>query len=291
MKAYIFPGQGSQFSGMGQDLYDSSSLARQMFEEANAILGFRITDIMFGGSADDLRRTDVTQPAVFIHSVIAERVAESEGASRPDMVAGHSLGEYSALAVSGVLSFSDAIRLVHARALAMQQACETQQGTMAAVLRMEDEVVKQTCEEIDDIVVAANFNCPGQVVISGTITGIEKAKKALEEKGGKRIITLSVGGAFHSPLMQPAAQMLEKAIMQTQFNTPACPIFQNVSATAQTDPEIIKRNLVAQLTAPVRWTETINNMIEEGATSFREFGPGDVLKGLVRKINAEIEVE
>ncbi len=291
MIAYVFPGQGAQFVGMGKDLYDSSHLAKEMFEQANNILGFRITDIMFNGTDEELRQTRVTQPAVFIHSVIAATIAMQDTTySKPNYVAGHSLGEYSALVVCGALSFEDGLRLVSKRAEAMQHACELRPSTMAAVLNLPDNVVDETCFSIkDDIVVAANFNCPGQVVISGTTEGIDKACVLLKEKGAKRTLKLNVSGAFHSPLMQPAAEELQQAILQTTFHTPTCPIYQNVNAYPQIDAENIKRNLVAQLTAPVRWTQTIRNMINDGATSFHEFGPGDVLKGLIRKIapNAE----
>ncbi len=287
MIAYVFPGQGAQYVGMGKELYESSPLAKELFEQANEILGFRITDIMFDGTEEELRQTRVTQPAVFLHSVISAKVNAKEP---PTAVAGHSLGEYSALVSCGALSFEDGLRLVSKRAEAMQRACELRPSTMAAVLNLPDEVVDETCFSIkDDIVVAANFNCPGQVVISGTIEGIDKACVLLKEKGAKRALKLNVSGAFHSPLMQPAAEELQQAILETTFHTPTCPIYQNVNAYPQTDPEDIKRNLVAQLTAPVRWTQTVRNMINDGATSFCEFGPGDVLKGLIRKINPEVE--
>ncbi|MCQ2335008.1 MAG: ACP S-malonyltransferase [Paludibacteraceae bacterium] len=292
MIAYVFPGQGAQYTGMGKELYDSSPLAKQLFEKANEILGFRITDLMFFGEEEDLRQTKVTQPAVFLHSVISEMVAEEQGVAIPDMVAGHSLGEYSALAVSGALHFEDALRLVQLRANAMQMACEKCAGTMAAVLRSEDELVETTCDEIHDhVVVAANFNCPGQVVISGSVEGVEAAKEALQAKGVRRIIGLNVGGAFHSPLMQPAAEELERAILATPFYAPKCPVYQNVNAYPQTDPAHIQRNLVAQLTAPVRWTQTVKNMITDGADTFREFGPGEVLSGLIRKINPDVTIQ
>ncbi len=287
MKAYVFPGQGAQYVGMGKDLYESSPLAKELFEQANEILGFRITDIMFDGTEEELRQTRVTQPAVFLHSVISAKVNATD---QPDMVAGHSLGEYSALVVCGALSFEDGLRLVSKRAEAMQRACELQPSTMAAVLGLTDNEVDEICYGItDQIVVAANFNCPGQVVISGSIEGIDKACKLLKEHGAKRALKLNVSGAFHSPLMQPAAIDLQEAIIATTFHAPTCPIYQNVNAYPQTDPAEIKRNLVAQLTAPVRWTQTVRNMINDGATAFQEFGPGDVLKGLIRKINPEVE--
>jgi len=287
MKSFIFPGQGSQYIGMGKDLYDNHSVARDLFEHANELLGFRITDIMFGGTDEELRATRVTQPAVFLHSVAAFMVNTVE---QPDMVAGHSLGEFSALVACGALAFDDALLLVRARAEAMQRACELQPGTMAAVLALPDEKVEQICQGIDDIVVAANFNCPGQVVISGTESGIDAAVPVLKEAGARRALKLAVGGAFHSPLMQPAADDLGKAIEATTFHQPICPIYQNVCATPQTDPEAIRRNLLAQLTSPVRWTQSVNQMIADGATEFYEFGPGDVLKNLIRKINPEVTI-
>ena len=290
MKAYVFPGQGAQFVGMGKDLYESSPLARDLFEKANDILGFRITDLMFEGTDEDLRQTKVTQPAVFLHSVISCLVVMENGESMPDRVAGHSLGEYSALVVAGALGFEDGLRLVSIRANAMQKACEMQESTMAAVLRTEDEVVEEVCKSItDDVVVAANFNCPGQIVISGTVTGVEKAMAALTERGVKRMVLLKVSGAFHSPLMQPAAEELEKGILAAKFKQPKCPIYQNVNALPQTDPQEIRRNLIAQLTSPVRWTQTVKNMVADGTTQFVEFGPGKVLTGLIHKIDSEVE--
>lgn len=286
MKAYVFPGQGAQFVGMGKDLYESSALAKEMFEKANEILGFRITDMMFDGEAEDLKQTKVTQPAVFLHSVISALV----NGETPDMVAGHSLGEFSALVVSGALSFEDGLKLVSARAQAMQKACEMQESTMAAIIAMPDEAVEEVCDSIKgEVVVCANYNCPGQIVISGSVPGIEKACELLKEKGAKRALRLQVGGAFHSPLMMPAQEELQAAIMATEFNAPKCPVYQNVNAYPQTDPEQIKQNLVAQLTAPVRWTQTVKNMVADGATSFQEFGPGNVLKGLIMKIDKTVE--
>lgn len=287
MKAYVFPGQGAQFTGMGKDLYDNSPVAKQLFEKANSLLGFRITDIMFEGDSEALRQTKVTQPAVFLHSVISYLVNAQD---TPDMVAGHSLGEFSALVACGALSFEDTLLLVSKRAMAMQRACEMQESTMAAVIALPDEKVEEVCASItDDVVVAANYNCPGQVVISGTVSGIEKACEKMKEAGAKRALRLQVGGAFHSPLMQPAADELGKAILATEFRQPTCPIYQNVDARPHTDPQEIKQNLLSQLTSPVRWTRSVQNMIADGADSFREFGPGDVLKGLIRKINSEVE--
>ena len=287
MTAFVFPGQGAQFSGMAKDLYDNYSLARELMSHANEVLGFSLTDVMFEGSDEDLRQTRVTQPAVFLHSVVACRLMNSR---RPDMVAGHSLGEFSALVIAGALDMGDGLRLVSQRAQAMQEACEIQTGTMAAVLGMADEKVAEVCNSIDDVVVAANFNCPGQVVISGSLSGVEQACKALKEAGAKRALKLPVGGAFHSPLMQPAAERLKAAIMETKFYTPEFPIYQNVSARAETDKHVIQQHLLEQLTAPVRWTQSVQQMIADGATTFYEFGPGDVLKGLIRKINPNVEV-
>ena len=284
MKAYVFPGQGAQFVGMGKDLYDQSPLAKQYFEKANLILGFRITDLMFEGTPEDLRQTKVTQPAIFLHSVISALVLGDD--FKPDMVAGHSLGEFSALVASKALTFEDGLLLVSKRAMAMQKACEAQESTMAAILGLSDEIVEEVCESIkEEVVVPANYNCPGQIVISGSIQGIDKACEILKEKGAKRALKLSVGGAFHSPLMQPASEELQAAIKATTFSTPVCPVYQNVNAYPQTDPAAIKENLIAQLTAPVRWTQTVKNMVNDGATEFFELGPGEVLKGLIKKIN------
>ena len=292
MKAYVFTGPGAQFSGMGKDLYESHPIAKEYFEKANEILGFRITDIMFNGTDEELKQTRVTQPAVFLHSVIQTIVFGEE--FKPDMVAGHSLGEFSALAAAGALSFEDGLKLVYKRAMAMQKACELQQSTMAAVLGLADETVDNICKEINaqgDTVVAANFNCPGQVVISGSIEGVNKACEALKAAGAKRALPLSVSGAFHSPLMQPAKEELEEAINSTVFNTPVCPVYQNVDAKPHTSPEEIKANLVSQLTAPVRWTPTITNMINDGAKEFTECGPGNVQQGLISKIKKAIGAE
>ncbi len=289
MKAYVFPGQGAQFVGMGKDLYENSELARNYFERANEILGFRITDLMFEGSSEDLKQTKVTQPAVFLHSVISALVLGDK--FKPDMVAGHSLGEFSALVAAQALSFEDGLSLVYKRALAMQKACEIQESTMAAVLGLSDDIVEEVCNSIrDEIVVAANYNCPGQLVISGSVAGIDKACELLKEKGAKRALKLPVGGAFHSPLMQPAGEELQQAIDNTEIAAPICPIYQNVNALPQTDPVAIKQNLIAQLTSPVRWTQTVQNMIADGANEFIEKGPGDVLKGLVKKINPSVTV-
>ena len=286
MKAYIFPGQGAQFSGMGKDLYEGSDLAKELFNKANDILGFSITDVMFSGSAEDLQQTKVTQPAIFLHSVILAKTLGEE--FQPEMVAGHSLGEFSALVANGALSFEAALRLVSQRAQAMQKACEMQKSTMAAVLGLEDEVVETVCKDTPGIVVAANYNCPGQLVISGEIEAINKACETLTEKGARRALVLPVGGAFHSPLMEPAREELAAAIEGTSFDQPICPIYQNVTAKAVTDPNEIKENLIAQLTAPVRWTQTIQQMIADGGTEFIELGPGKVLQGLMRKIDRSV---
>ncbi len=287
MNAYVFPGQGAQFSGMGLDLYENSEIAKELFDKANEILGFEITKIMFEGTADELKQTNVTQPAIFLHSVILSKVLEES--FKPDMVAGHSLGEFSALVANGTLNFEDALRLVHKRALAMQRACELKPSTMAAVLGLDDEVVEEGCAAIDGVVVAANYNCPGQLVISGDVDAIEKACEWMKEKGARRALVLPVGGAFHSPLMEPAREELAAAIEATTFNTPNCPVYQNVTTTPVTDPEEIKKNLIAQLTAPVKWTQSIQNMIKDGATSFTEVGPGKVLSGLVKKVDRSME--
>lgn len=284
MNAYVFPGQGSQFEGMGKDLYESSEIARLWFEKANDVLGFRISDIMFDGSAEDLKQTKVTQPAVFIHSIVKAKMAGAD--FKPDAVAGHSLGEFSALVAAGVLGFEDGLRLVYQRAMAMQKACEMVEGTMAAILGLEDEVVEQICESIGEVVVAANYNCPGQLVISGSVQGVEKAVEKLTEAGAFRAIILQVGGAFHSPLMMPAQEELQKAIENTEFAAPQCPVYQNVDAMPHQDPEEIKKLLIAQLTSPVRWTQTMVNMLEAGVTEMVEVGGnGKVLQGFVKKID------
>lgn len=289
MKAYVFPGQGAQFSGMGKDLYDNSPLAKELFEKANEILGFRITDIMFEGTADELKQTKVTQPAIFLHSVI---LAATLGDSfKPDMVAGHSLGEFSALVANKTLLFEDALRLVSQRATAMQKACEIMPSTMAAVLGLEDNIVEEVCASIDGVVVAANYNCPGQLVISGETVAVEKACELLKEKGAKRALLLPVGGAFHSPMMEPAREELAQAIENTVFSTPICPVYQNVTATAVSDAQTIKENLIIQLIAPVRWTQSVQKMIADGATEFTEVGPGNVLQGLIKKINREAQTQ
>ncbi len=287
MNAYIFPGQGAQFVGMGLDLYEKYPLAKELFENANSILGFGITDIMFEGTPEELKQTKVTQPAVFLHSVILSRVM---GAGfTPDMVAGHSLGEFSALVANGVLNFEDGLKLVSKRALAMQKACELQPSTMAAVLGLEDGIVERICEETPGIVVAANYNCPGQLVISGEVLAIETACEKMKEAGARRALVLPVGGAFHSPLMEPAREELASAIENTVFGTPKCPIYQNVTTVAVTDADEIKKNLISQLTAPVKWTQTIQHMVKDGGVLFTEIGPGRVLQGLVKKINPDSE--
>ena len=284
----MFPGQGAQFVGMGKDLYENSNEARELFEKANDILGFRITDLMFSGTDEDLKQTKVTQPAIFLHSVILAKTMGNK--FQPEMVAGHSLGEFSALVAAGALSFEDGLTLVSKRAMAMQKACEMNPSTMAAIVGMDDKTVEEVCAGIDEVVVPANYNCPGQLVISGSNAGIDEACKQLTEKGAKRALKLPVGGAFHSPLMEPARAELAEAIRKAPFKKPICPVYQNVNALPFTDPEEIKKNLVAQLTAPVRWTQTAENMIKDGATLFTEVGPGKVLQGLVKKVNKDIEV-
>jgi [acyl-carrier-protein] S-malonyltransferase len=287
MKAFIFPGQGAQFTGMGKDIYDANPVAKQLFDSANGILGFNITEIMFTGSADDLKQTKVTQPAVFIHSVA---IALAQDSVQPNMVAGHSLGEFSSLVVNKTLRFEDALRLVSKRALAMQRACEINPSTMAAILGLDNKVVEDICASItEEIVVAANYNCPGQLVISGSMKGIEIACEKLKAAGAKRALPLQVGGAFHSPLMEPARKELAAAIEATSFHTPICPVYQNVNGLPSTDTNVIKKNLISQLTAPVRWTQSIQNMVKDGAVSFVECGPGKVLQGLVKKIAPQTE--
>ncbi|PJB13680.1 MAG: [acyl-carrier-protein] S-malonyltransferase [Flavobacteriales bacterium CG_4_9_14_3_um_filter_40_17] len=287
MNAHIFPGQGSQFPGMGLDLYQQSETAKKLFEQANEILGFRITDVMFEGTAEQLKETNVTQPAIFIHSVILSKILSHQ--AKPDMVAGHSLGEFSALVANQTLAFEDALRLVAIRATAMQKACEKIQGTMAAVLGMEDALVEKICAETEGVVVAANYNCPGQLVISGEVEAINRACEALKAAGAKRALVLPVGGAFHSPLMAPAREELAAAIEVTQFKKPLCPVYQNVTATAVIQPDEIKKNLILQLTAPVRWSQSVQQMIADGASLFTEIGPGNVLQGLVKKIDREAQ--
>ncbi len=286
MKAFVFPGQGAQFPGMGKDLYENSAEAKALFEKANDILGFNITDIMFEGEVEDLKQTKVTQPAIFLHSVLLAKTLKDFA---PDMVAGHSLGEFSALVANGTLNFEDGLKLVAQRAMAMQKACEVEPSTMAAIVGLEDEVVEAVCTEIDDVVVPANYNCPGQLVISGSEAAIDKACALLTEKGAKRALKLVVGGAFHSPFMEPAREELAAAIEATNFNQPTCPVYQNVDAKPVSDPSVIKENLIAQLTAPVKWTQIVQNMIADGATSFTEVGPGKVLQGLVKKVDRKME--
>ena len=288
MKAFVFPGQGAQFVGMGKDLYENNQMAHDLFEKANEILGFRITDLMFEGTEEDLRQTKVTQPAIFLHSVILAKTLGEE--FKPDMVAGHSLGEFSALVAAGALSFEEGLKLVATRAMAMQKACEFTPSTMAAVLALPNEKVEEICATVDDVVAPANYNCPGQVVISGTVAGIDAVCPLLLEAGAKRAMKLKVGGAFHSPLMQPAQEELAAAIEKAEFATPVCPVYQNVDAKPHTDPAEIKANLIAQLTAPVRWTQSVQSMVADGLTEVVELGPGAVLQGLVRKIDASVAV-
>ncbi len=289
MKAYIFPGQGAQFAGMGKDIYEQSDYARELFETANNILGFRITDIMFNGTVEDLKQTNVTQPAIFLHSVILAKTLGDD--FKPEMVAGHSLGEFSALVAAGALSFEDGLRLVAARANAMQKACEVQPSTMAAILGLDDFTVEDICQRISHVVVPANYNCPGQLVISGTIAGIDQACELLTAAGAKRALKLNVGGAFHSPLMELAKVELEAAILATAIKSPVCPVYQNIDAKPYTDAENIKANLISQLTGPVRWTQTMQRMLQDGATSFTEVGPGNVLQGLVKKVDRSVKTE
>lgn len=290
MKAYVFPGQGAQFVGMGKDLYENSPIAKKRFEAANEILGFRITDLMFDGTPEDLRQTKVTQPAVFLHSVISAIALGDE--FKPDMAAGHSLGEFSALVAAKALSFEDGLKLVYARAMAMQKACDLEPSTMAAVIGLSDGDVEDVCDEVnkENLVVCANYNCPGQLVISGSIEGIDKACKILKERGAKHVLKLAVGGAFHSPLMESARKELQDAIEKTPIISPICPVYQNVNAHPQSEPASIKKNLIAQLTTPVRWTQTVKNMINDGADEFIELGPGDVLKKLIKRVNSDIKV-
>ncbi len=287
-KAFVFPGQGAQFVGMGKDLYESSPVAQELYEKANEILGFRITDLMFEGTEEDLRQTKVTQPAIFLHSVILAKTLGEE--FKPAMTAGHSLGEFSALVAAGALTFEDGLKLVYKRALAMQKACEAEPSTMAAVLALPDEKVEEICASIDEVVVPANFNCPGQIVISGSIAGVEKACELMKEAGAKRALLLKVGGAFHSPLMEPARLELSEAIEATEVIAPLCPVYQNVSTIGETTPAVIKANLIAQLTSPVKWTQSVQQMIADGATEFVELGPGSVLQGLISKIDKEVTV-
>lgn len=288
MKAYVFPGQGAQFVGMGKDLYENYPVAKELFEKANEILGFRITDLMFEGTEDDLKQTRVTQPAIFLHSVILAKTLED---FKPEMVAGHSLGEFSALVANGALSFEDGLKLVYKRAMAMQKACELEQSTMAAIIGLEDKMVEDVCAAIDEIVIPANYNCPGQLVISGSMKGVDIACEKLKEAGAKRALPLKVGGAFHSPLMEPARVELAEAINSTNFNTPICPVYQNADAKPYTDPVKIKENLIKQLTSPVRWTQTMQNMIADGMTSYTEVGPGTVLQGLLKKVDRQMPAQ
>lgn len=290
MKAYVFPGQGAQFEGMGKDMYDNAEVAKALFDEANDILGYNITEVMFGGTAEELKQTKITQPAIFLHSTIKAKMAGAD--FQPDLVAGHSLGEFSALVANGALSFADGLKLVQQRAMAMQKACEMQESTMAAILGLADEVVEEVCAGIEEIVVPANYNCPGQVVISGSIPGINKAVEQLKEAGAKRAIVLAVGGAFHSPLMEPAREELQAAIEATNFQTPNCPIYQNVDAEPTTDPAVIQQKLIQQLTGSVRWTQTLQKMIAAGTTKFIEVGgSGKVLRGMIRKVNRKFPTE
>ncbi len=289
MKAYVFPGQGAQFVGMGKDLYENSDIAKQLFEEANEILGFNITELMFNGTDEDLKQTKVTQPAVFLHSVILAKTLGED--FKPEMVAGHSLGEFSALVASGAMNFKDGLTLVSKRANAMQKACELEPSTMAAIIGLDNEVVEKVCSEIDEVVVPANYNTIGQLVISGSLKGIDLAIEKLNEAGAKRALKLPVGGAFHSPLMEPARQELAEAIENTNFQTPVCPIYQNVTAQASNNPDEIKQNLIAQLTAPVKWTQTVQNMIADGVTSFTEVGPGKALQGMIKKVDRKMPTE
>ena len=288
MKAYVFPGQGAQFVGMGKDLYENYPVAKKLFEKANEILGFRITDLMFEGTEEDLKQTRVTQPAIFLHSVILAKTLED---FKPEMVAGHSLGEFSALVANGALSFEDGLKLVYKRAMAMQKACEIEQSTMAAIIGLEDKMVEDVCAAIDEIVIPANYNCPGQLVISGSMKGVDIACEKLKEAGAKRALPLKVGGAFHSPLMEPARVELAEAINSTNFNTPICPVYQNTDAKPYTDPVKIKENLIKQLTSPVRWTQTMQNMIADGMTSYTEVGPGTVLQGLLKKVDRKMPAQ
>lgn len=285
MKAYVFPGQGAQYVGMGKDLYEKTEIGKELFDKANDILGFSITDVMFNGTDEDLKQTKVTQPAIFLHSVILARTIEG---FKPDMVAGHSLGEFSALVANGALAFEDALSLVAKRADAMQKACEAEPSTMAAIMGLKDDTVEEVCNEIDEVVVPANYNSPGQIVISGSNAGIDQATVKLKEKGAKRAVKLKVGGAFHSPLMEPAKKELEQAINETSFSKPVCPVYQNATATPSDEPETIKENLIKQLTSPVRWTQTVENMIQDGAQSFTEVGPGKVLQGLIKKVDRKM---